>query len=84
MTREFDKLTADEWQSSYQLAISMVDARNLAQSLLLRKPLAIGAGGSGHRGADKFGRNIYRSKSDAGWIALQQWVLSLGPSTSAK
>jgi hypothetical protein len=81
-TREFDKLTADEWQASYQLAISMVDGRNPARSLLLRKPLAIEAGGAAHRGADRFGRNIYRSTSDAGYMALRKWVLSLGAGTT--
>jgi hypothetical protein len=77
-TREFDKLTADEWEASYNLAISMVDGRDPARSLLLRKPLAIEAGGAAHRGVDRFGRNIYRSTTDAGYMALRQWVLSLG------
>lgn len=73
-TRAFDRLTADEWQASYQLALSMVDARNPGNSPLLRKPLAIAAGGSGHRGSDRFGRNIYRSTQDAGYQALVRWV----------
>jgi hypothetical protein len=74
--REFDRLTAQEWEASYLAAVSMVDARNPDQSLLLRKPLAIAAGGAAHRGSDKFGRNVYRSTSDSGFIALQRWVLT--------
>lgn len=75
-SREFEQLTPDEWEASYEAAKSMVDAHDPEQSLLLRKPLAIAAGGAAHRGADKFGRNIYRSTSDSGYAALRRWALA--------
>jgi hypothetical protein len=77
-TREFDRLTSAEWQASYQLATSMIDARDPEHSPLLRKPLALGAGGAAHRGADRYGRNVYRSTADAGYVALRRWVLARG------
>jgi hypothetical protein len=73
---EFDRLTADEAATNLQLALSMIDAANPSQSLLLRKPLAVEAGGSAHRGADKFGRNVYRTVNDAGYLAISRWVFA--------
>lgn len=73
---EFERLTPEEWEASYHMAASMVDARSPEQSLLLRKPLAIAAGGAAHGGADKFGRNVYRSTNDSGYAALRRWVLA--------
>jgi hypothetical protein len=76
-SNEFDPLTGDEASNSYQLALSMIDSEQPSRSLLLRKPLAIEAGGAGHRGADKFGRNIYRTVNDAGYLSLAHWVFSV-------
>jgi hypothetical protein len=76
MSREFDRLTADEAASNLQLALSMIDTRNPSRSLLLRKPLAVEAGGSAHRGADKFGRNVYRTVNDAGYLAISRWIFA--------
>jgi hypothetical protein len=64
-----------ELSSSYALAQSMIDEARPKQSLLLRKPLAVEAGGAGHLGVDKYGRDVYRTKRDAGYIALARWVL---------
>ncbi|MFI5306527.1 MAG: hypothetical protein ACHQ53_04190 [Polyangiales bacterium] len=79
MTREFDNLTADEATRGYQLALSMIDPDDPSRSLLLRKPLAVEAGGAGHRGEDKFGRNLYRSVNDQGYLVIARWVLGRAP-----
>lgn len=75
--RAFGTLTGAEASLSYQLALSMIDGRNPERSLLLRKPLAIAAGGSPHGGVDRFGRNVYRSKHDQGYQALERFVLDM-------
>jgi hypothetical protein len=69
----------DEYDYSIQSALSMVDFDNPTQSLLLRKPLAIEAGGSDHGGADKYGRNVYRTVNDKGYLSLTKWVVTLKP-----
>jgi len=74
--RAFDLTTGAELSTSYQLALSMVDGKHPERSLLLRKPLAREAGGAGHEGVDKFGRNVYRSANDQGYLAIARWVFS--------
>jgi hypothetical protein len=64
-----------EIEHSYDRARSMIDGNHLEQSLLLRKPLATKAGGSGHEGADELGRNVYQSKIEPGYVAISRWVL---------
>jgi hypothetical protein len=76
----FDLPTGDELSATYALALSMIDAQDPARSLLLRKPLAVEAGGAGHLGVDKYGRNIYRTTQDAGYLVLARWVMSPPPS----
>jgi hypothetical protein len=58
------------------MALSMIDERDLKGSLLLRKPLSVAAGGAGHRGVDNYGRDVYRTKQDSGYVALARWVLA--------
>jgi hypothetical protein len=79
MTREYDPLTAEEATRGYQLALSMIDPQDPSRSLLLRKPLAVEAGGAGHRGEDQFGRNLYRSVNDQGYLVIARWVLGRAP-----
>jgi hypothetical protein len=79
-TRAFDLPSGDEVELSYRLALSMIDAEHPAESLLLRKPLAVEAGGAAHLGADAFGRNVYRTVNDSGYLVLARWVL--GPSVA--
>jgi len=67
---------ADEIAYSYERARSMIDAHAPERSLLLRKPLATAAGGSGHEGSDRLGRNVYQTKLDPGYVTLASWVLS--------
>lgn len=76
-TRAFDGVTGDEASASFTLALSMIDARHPERSLLLRKPLAVAAGGAAHGGVDGFGRDVYRTVDDAGYVALRRWVRSV-------
>ena len=75
----FDPSTADEQELTFQLALSMIDDNAVKDSLLLRKSLAVEAGGYGHLGVDGYGRNVYRTTQDAGYQALARWVLSPPP-----
>jgi len=54
-----DPVTEAELELSYQRARSMLNAREPGNSLLLRKPLAVAAGGAGHEGTDVFGRDVF-------------------------
>ncbi len=75
-TRAFAAVTGDEISLSFSLALSMVDPARPQRSLLLRKPLALEAGGAPHEGVDEYGRNIYRTVNDEGYLAIARWVLS--------
>jgi hypothetical protein len=66
-----------ELSHAYDRARSMIDATAPEESLLLRKPLASAAGGTGHEGVDDHGRNVYQSKMEPGWIVIHQWALGL-------
>lgn len=66
-----------ELQLSYERARSMLSSSKVEDSLLLRKPLEASAGGAAHKGADALGRNVYRSKQDAGYQTLLQWAASM-------
>ena len=70
----FDLPTGDELSSSYSLVLSFVNDESPADSELLRKPLAPEAGGISHGGVDPYGRNIYRTAQDGGFVALAAWV----------
>jgi hypothetical protein len=72
---------ADELAYSYERARSMIDATAPERSLLLRKPLATIAGGSGHEGTDRLGRNVYQSKLESGYVTLATWVQSQTPTS---
>ena len=76
MVMPLDAVTPAEIDYSYERARSMIDARTAEESLLLRKPLAAAAGGSGHEGADDLGRNVYQSKLEPGYAAIARWVLN--------
>jgi hypothetical protein len=75
----FDLPTAKEQELTFQLALSMIDESQLEDSLLLRKPLAVEAGGYGHLGGDRYGRNVYRTTQDPGYVAIARWVFSPPP-----
>jgi hypothetical protein len=78
--KPLDPVAPAEIQHSYDRARSMIDAHRPEHSLLLKKPLATAAGGSGHEGADELGRNVYQAKLDPGYAAIQRWVLGAQPS----
>jgi len=72
-------VTEAELQLSYDRARSMLDSDEPSQSPLLRKPLSVEAGGSGHEGTDSFGRNVYRSAEDPSFQTLVRWVQGVSP-----
>lgn len=75
-----DQPTGDELSLSYALAQSMIDLDEPGNSLLLRKPLAVEAGGAGHFGVDPYDRDVYRTEQDPGYLAIARWVFSEDPS----
>jgi len=75
-SKAFDGATGDEASASYESALTMLDAEHPERSLLLKKPLAIEAGGASHAGMDDFGRNVYRSTHDEGYLAISRFVFA--------
>jgi len=73
-----------EMDKTFEMAIGFVDVNDPGNSLLLRKGLDAQAGGTGHLGLDKYGRNVYRSASSPGYIALAKWVYDLQVKAKAK
>lgn len=78
----FDTPTVGEQELTFQLALSMINERDHEGSLLLSKPLAVEAGGSGHLGVDGYGRDVYRTMQDAGYVTIARWVFSGPPMTA--
>lgn len=76
-TRALDGSTGIEASFSFDSALSMLDERNPEQSLLLRKPLAVSAGGASHGGVDPYGRDVYRTVNDEGYLAIARFVFSM-------
>ena len=75
MTESDAPPTALELQVSYERARSMLISQDsVERSLLLTKPLAVKAGGVGHEGVDRFGRNVYQSKQDPSYQVLLLWA----------
>lgn len=79
-TRLTAPVTEQELQLSYDRARSMLDADEPSASLLLRKPLAVAAGGSGHEGTDNFGRNVYQSVDQPSFQVLVRWAVGASAS----
>jgi hypothetical protein len=77
LTATYASPTQPEYDYSKQLAESMIDFDDPSQSLLLRKPLAVEAGGADHLGADRYGRNVYRTVNDQGYLVLTRWVVGM-------
>ena len=78
-TRLTDPVTPAELQLSYDRARSMIDAEHPRESLLLRKPLDVLAGGIGHEGTDQFGMDVYRSVDEPRFQTLVSWVTASPP-----
>jgi len=85
-TKPDDPATLPEVLQTYQRALSMLaSSKNVEDSLLLRKPLELGAGGQGHKGVDDLGRNAFPSVTDPGFVLLRAWASSRGtPPTAAQ
>lgn len=77
MSAALDPRTKAEVTTSYDNAVGFIDPVDPKRSLLLRKPLATAAGGSGHLGADKFGRNVYRTTDSPGYLTLSRWAFTV-------
>jgi hypothetical protein len=74
-----DPISLSEVTYTYDRArLMLVSAEKPQDSLLLRKPLEIAAGGQAHRGLDAFGRNVFASTDSAGYASLLRWALSSG------
>lgn len=72
--KALDQPTGDELSTSYALALAMIDAEEPRESPLIRKPLVVEAGGSGHYGVDQYDRDVYRTEQDAGYLIIARWV----------
>jgi len=70
-----DELSAAERSENYERARSMLgSARTAEETLLVRKPLEIGAGGAPHLGIDDYGQDVYASTEDLSYQALLTWA----------
>jgi hypothetical protein len=79
-----DPATPLELQISYDRARAMVHmTETLESSPLLVKPLALDAGGVGHKGVDAYGNNIYATRDAPNYRVLEQWALSLAQQPGA-
>lgn len=68
-------IEALEMQLTYDRARSMLASSDTPeQSLLLRKPLAVGQGGAPHMGTDERGRDVYQTTGDDGYERLLRWA----------
>lgn len=75
-TLPYAPATPEELAMSFDRTRSMlVDPDGPRRAPLLRKPLAIGSGGSGHKGDTPNGTAIYASKEDPSYIALFRWAI---------
>ncbi len=74
-TPQLATATPEEIALTFDRARSLLGgARTVEESLLLRKPLAIDAGGAGHMGRDEAGRDVYRSTDAPGYQVLEAWA----------
>lgn len=65
-----------ELSVTYERTRSMLTRTSSQEDfLLLRKALEVGAGGAGHKGTDRLGRNVYLSRQDPSWVTLRNWAL---------
>jgi len=85
-TKPDDPANLAEVQLTYQRALSMLSSSaNIDDTLLLRKPLELGAGGQGHKGVDDLGRNVFASVTDPSYLVLRTWARTSGaPPTAAQ
>jgi len=71
--------TAEELAVSYNRARSMlIDPEGPRRAPLLRKPLAVHAGGAAHKGDDPWSQPVFASKRDPRYEALFFWAIGRG------
>lgn len=79
-TSPYDPATPDELAQTYTRTRSMLLAPDgVRRSPLLRKPLAVSAGGAGHRGDDVWGASVFASKADPRFQTLFFWATAEAP-----
>lgn len=79
-TEPYAPATPDELAHSYSRARAMLlSPDGVRRSPLLRKPLAVAAGGAGHAGEDPWGTNLYTTKQDPRFQALFFWATAENP-----
>ena len=76
-TALFADATAEELSFSYDRARSMLAYESsIDEALLLRKPLAVIAGGGGHKGLDEWDGDVYLYTGDPGYTTLRRWAFT--------
>lgn len=71
--------TAEELAVSFTRARSMLVSREgIQRAPLLRKPLAVAAGGVGHGGVDAWGRGVYDTMEHPHYRRIAEWSLAAG------
>lgn len=74
-TGPYEPATPDELAQTYARARSMLlSPDGVRRSPLLRKPLAVSAGGAGHGGDDPWGASVFGSKTDPRFQTLFFWA----------
>ena len=73
-TGPLEPATAAEVRLSLTRVRSMLEHGDPAASLLLQKPLELVAGGASHEGHDRYGRNVYQSRRDPNYVAIERWA----------
>ena len=73
---EIDALaTPEEIDLAWERTRSMLaSASSPGESWLVRKPLALSAGGAPHMGLDEHGRDVYADREDPRWRTLYAWA----------
>ncbi len=72
--------TPEEREFTYERARSMLASATRAEdTLLVRKPLAVEAGGAAHRGRGESGEDVYLTTDAPGYQALLRWAETAYP-----
>jgi hypothetical protein len=65
----------EELDRSFERAWSMLaSAARAEETLLVRKPLAVDAGGAPHMGTDEHGQDVYSSRGEPNFEVLLSWA----------
>jgi hypothetical protein len=73
--RPTEPITAFELDANFGIASGFTTTTATGEPWLLAKPLAVGAGGYYHRGADLFGsEDVFVTEADPGYQLLAGWI----------